>query len=213
MNEFGQNPFKKSLAKDHVFLTGAGGGIGRLMAIRLGKLGCKLSLSDVNMAGLQETKAECEKAGIVSSNITIFVCDVSKRESITAGATVARAAHGPVTILINNAGIVSGKMTMDLSDAMIEKTMQVNTISHLHTIKEFLPGMIEGKRGHIVTIASMAGMTAVPGLSDYCASKHGAIAIDESVRLELQAKNLHQFVKTTCICPYLISTGLFEGAK
>lgn len=61
MNEYGRNPFKKALNKDHVFLTGAGGGIGRLMAVRLGKLGCKLSLSDINMAGLQETKAECEK--------------------------------------------------------------------------------------------------------------------------------------------------------
>ena len=56
MNEYGKNPFKKQLGKDHVFLTGAGGGIGRLLAIRLGKLGCKLSLSDVNMAGLEETK-------------------------------------------------------------------------------------------------------------------------------------------------------------
>lgn len=52
MNEYGHNPFKKSLKTDHVFLTGAGGGIGRLMAINLGKLGCKMSLSDVNMAGL-----------------------------------------------------------------------------------------------------------------------------------------------------------------
>jgi all-trans-retinol dehydrogenase (NAD+) len=104
-------------------LTGAGGGIGRLMAIRLGKLGCKLSLSDINMSGLQETKAECEKAGVMSSSIAIFTCDVSKRESITAGATVARGAFGPVSILINNAGIVSGKTTMDLSDAMIEKTL------------------------------------------------------------------------------------------
>ena len=60
MNEYGKNPFKKSLNGDHVFLTGAGSGIGRLMAIRLGKLGCKLSLSDVNMAGLQEKKSQCE---------------------------------------------------------------------------------------------------------------------------------------------------------
>ena len=52
MNEYGMNPLKKQLKNDHVFLTGAGGGIGRLMAIRLGKMGCKLSLSDVNMAGL-----------------------------------------------------------------------------------------------------------------------------------------------------------------
>lgn len=89
-------------------------------------------------------------------------------------------------MLINNAGIVSGKSTLELSDSMIEKTMQVNTIAHLYTIREFLPEMIAQKKGHIVTIASMAGITGVPGLSDYCASKYGAIAIDESVRLEMQ---------------------------
>ena len=56
MNEYGMNPFKKSLKIDHCFLTGAGSGIGRLMAIKLGLMGCKLSLSDVNMEGLKETQ-------------------------------------------------------------------------------------------------------------------------------------------------------------
>jgi len=115
--------------------------------------------------------------------------------------------------LINNAGIVSGKTTQELSDIMIEKTLQVNTISHLHTIKEFLPGMIEAKRGHIVTIASMAGLAASPGLSDYSASKYGAVAIDEAVRTELDKNGHSGYIKTTCICPYFISTGMFEGVK
>ena len=96
---------------------------------------------------------------------------------------------------------------------MIERTMHVNTISHLHTIREFLPGMISGKRGHIVTIASMAGLSTQPGLSDYNASKWGAVAIDEAVRLELNQNGHSSYVKTTCICPYFISTGMFEGAK
>jgi hypothetical protein len=86
MNEYGKNPFKKQLDKDHVYLTGAGSGIGRLMAVRLGKLGCKLSLSDVNMAGLEETKSICIQQGIPETSIAIFFCDVSKRESITKGA-------------------------------------------------------------------------------------------------------------------------------
>lgn len=118
-----------------------------------------------------------------------------------------------MTVLINNAGIVSGQTTENLSDAAIERTMHVNTISHLHTIREFLPGMIAGKRGHIVTIASMAGLVAVPGLSDYCASKSGAVAIDEAVRLELKKQGLYQYIKTSCICPFFIDTGMFEGAK
>jgi all-trans-retinol dehydrogenase (NAD+) len=183
------------------------------MAIKLGQLGCKLSLSDINMEGLKKTHALCVQAGINASNIMIFTCDVSKKSSIQEGATKARAAFGNVTILINNAGIVSGKTTQELSEIMIDKTLQVNTISHLHTIKEFLPGMITGKRGHIVTIASMAGLAASPGLSDYSASKYGAVAIDEAVRLELNKNGHSSYIKTTCICPYFISTGMFEGVS
>ena len=73
--------------------------------------------------------------------------------------------------------------------------------------------MIKNKKGHIVTIASMAGLTGVPGLSDYCASKYGAVAIDESVRLELKKRGLYGYIKTTCVCPFFIDTGMFEGAK
>lgn len=139
--------------------------------------------------------------------------DVSKRASIAECAQSAKATFGPVTILINNAGIVSGKTTLELTDAMIERTMHVNTISHLHTIREFLPDMIANKKGHIVSIASMAGLAGLAGLSDYCASKWGAIAIDESVRLELKKNGHYRYIKTTCICPYFIDTGMFEGAK
>ena len=90
MNEYGLNPMKKSLKGDHVFLTGAGSGIGRLMAIRLGLLGCNMSLSDVNVAGLEETKQVLLKAGIKESQIVTFRCDVSKKSSISEGAATAR---------------------------------------------------------------------------------------------------------------------------
>jgi all-trans-retinol dehydrogenase (NAD+) len=213
MNEYGLNPLKKSIKGDHVFLTGAGSGIGQGMAIKLGQMGCKLSLSDINVESLKETVDLCVKAGVKAENICTFYCDVSSSQSIKEGASKARDAFGNVNILINNAGIVSGKPTMELTDAMIDRTLRVNTISHLHTIKEFLPGMIASKRGHIVTIASMAGLICIPSLSDYCASKFGAVAIDEAVRLELNKDGHSSYVKTTCICPYFISTGMFNGAK
>jgi len=213
LREYGLTLFKKDLSKEHVFLTGAGSGIGRLMAQRLGEMGAKLSLSDINLEGVEETKNLCMKIGIPAGNIHVMHCDVSKRASITESATAAKAAFGTVTMLINNAGIVSGLSTVDLSDAMIERTMHVNTISHLHTIREFLPDMIANKKGHIVSIASMAGLAGIPGLPDYCASKWGAIAIDESLRLELKKAGHWGYVKTTCICPYFINTGMFNGAK
>ena len=109
MNEYGLNPFKKNVEGDHVFLTGAGGGIGRLMALELGKLGCSLSLSDINKEAVVETKSYCVERGIPANKIITFKCDMSNLESIKQGAETARSAFGDVHILINNAGIVSGK--------------------------------------------------------------------------------------------------------
>ena len=96
---------------------------------------------------------------------------------------------------------------------MIERTLAVNTMSHFYTIKEFLPGMIAKKRGHVVTIASMAAMSGIPELSDYTASKAGAFMCDESLRHEMNKEGHSSYIKTTCVCPYFINTGMFDGAK
>ena len=94
---------------------------------------------------------------------------------------------------------------------MIRKTLEVNTLGHLYTIREFLPSMITNNKGHIVTVSSVAGLVGTPGLSDYCASKFGAFGIDESLRTEMKKQNYN--VKTTCVCPYFINTGMFDGVK
>ena len=69
------------------------------------------------------------------------------------------------------------------------------------------------KKGHIVSIASMAGLGGVPAMTDYCASKFGAVAIDECVRTELKKSGDWAYIKTTCICPYFINTGMFDGVQ
>ena len=96
---------------------------------------------------------------------------------------------------------------------MIERTFAVNTLSHFYTVKEFLPAMIEKKRGHIVNIVSMAAFCGIPYLSDYTASKAGAFMANESLRLELDKDGHSGYIKTTCICPYFINTGMFDGAQ
>lgn len=116
-------------------------------------------------------------------------------------------------MLINNAGIVSGKSTLENSDAMIKKTFEVNTISHLWTIREFMPDMIANKKGHIVSVASMAGLAGIPQQTDYAGSKFGAVGINDSLRTELLVKGLSSQIKTTCICPFFINTGMFDGVK
>ena len=74
-----------------------------------------------------------------------------------------------------------------------------------------MPDMIKKNKGHIVSIASVAGTLGTPGLADYCGSKFGAFGIDESLRQE--CKKLNYNIKTTCICPFFINTGMFDGAK
>ena len=80
-----------------------------------------------------------------------------------------------MTLLINNAGIVSGKKLLEVSDIMIKKTFEINTIGCLYTIREFLPAMMKMNKGHIVNIASMAGLCGVPSTTEYSASKAALI--------------------------------------
>ena len=199
---------KKSVKGEHVFITGGGNGIGRLMSIILAKQGAKVTVSDINKEWAEETaKMITEKGG----EAIAVQCDVTSVEQISESAKTARESFGDVTILINNAGIVSGKKILEISHKLAEKTLQVNTLAHIYTVKEFLPSMIKKNHGHIVSIASSAGLVGCPGLVDYCASKYGAVGFDESLRLEM--KKIGANIYTTCICPTFIKTDMFKGAK
>ena len=117
---------------------------------------------------------------------------------------------GQIDILINNAGIVSGNMLLDLTQAQIERTFGVNFFGGCWTCQAFLPGMIERRSGHVVTISSVMGMIASSGLTDYCASKFAALGFAHCLRMELY-KLTGGAVGSSVICPYAISTGMFAG--
>ncbi|XP_075776782.1 epidermal retinol dehydrogenase 2 isoform X2 [Pelodiscus sinensis] len=119
---------------------------------------------------------------------------------------------GDVSILINNAGIVTGKKFIDSPDSLVEKTMEVNIMAHFWTYKAFLPAMMASNHGHLVSIASSAGLIGVNGLADYCASKFAAVGFAEAVGLEMLALE-KTGIKTTIVCPYFINTGMFDGCK
>lgn len=118
-----------------------------------------------------------------------------------------------VTLLFNNAGVVSGRALLDTPDHLIERSFSVNTLSHFWTVKAFLPTMLEKDHGHIISIASMAGYVGIPKLIDYCSSKFAAVGFDEALRLELEMLGADG-VHTTVICPYFIqATGMFEDVN
>lgn len=200
---------EKSIQGDVTLITGGGSGIGRLLALRLAKRGARIVTWDINAEGNEETVRMIRSTG---REAHAYTCDLSDREQVYKTAERVKREVGKVTILVNNAGIVIGKKFMDIPDKMIEKTMEVNSLAHFWTCKAFLPEMISSKKGHVVNIASLAGMQGMARLSDYCASKFAAVGFHESLTVELKLDG-HTGVHTTVICPYFINTGMFDGAK
>ena len=172
------------IAGSHVLITGGASGIGRLMALECAARGARVSVWDIHAENLEKVIAELAARG--REKPRGFLCDVSRRERVYEVAVETRTAAGPVDVLINNAGLVSGKAILDIPDEKIEATFAVNTLSLFWLAKAFLPGMIERNRGHVVTIASASGLIGVAKLSDYAASKWAAVGFDESLRAELR---------------------------
>jgi len=202
--------FSKSIEGETILLTGGGSGIGRIMGRKLAALGATVVTLDVNEKGNDETVRMIRKDGNKAYG---FVCNLSSKDEIYSVSKAVKQQVGNISILINNAGIVSGTSLLETPDEKIERTFNVNVLAHFWTIKTFLPDMIDAKKGHIVTVASLAGHSGTNKLVDYCASKFANIGMDEALKVELMVQGLDSFIKTTVVCPYYISTGMFAGVS
>jgi len=200
---------EKILRGQVVVITGAGSGIGRLLSLKLAQEGCRLALWDINFQMCESVASEIHNTG---GDARAYSGDVSDNIRVYELAEMTKQDFGRVDILINNAGIVTGKSLLQASDEMLKKTVMVNTVAHFWTVKAFLPEMLERNHGHIVTIASLAGTIGVAGLEDYCASKFGAFGFTESLRNQIRKLGKYG-VRTTCVCPYYINTGMFDGVS
>ncbi|KAM9790437.1 epidermal retinol dehydrogenase 2-like [Syngnathus typhle] len=201
---------RKNISGEIVLITGAGSGIGRLMAQEFAAHGTTVVLWDINQEGMKESARLAKQSGAI--RVHYYLCDCSDKNEVYRVADQVKREVGDVSILVNNAGIVTGKTFMDAPDSLIEKTMEVNTMAHFWTYKAFLPAMMANNHGHLVSIASSAGLIGVNGLADYCASKFAAVGFAESVGLELLATG-KDGIKTTIVCPYFINTGMFDGCQ
>jgi len=193
---------KRSFMNKVVLITGGCSGIGKLMATKLFNKGARVVVWDINDEAIAATKNE--------RKCYVYKCDVTNRDEVFSVADQVRREVGDVDVLINNAGIVTGKKILETNPSSIQRTFNVNSISHFWTVQAFLPHMLEKNWGHITTIASTAGLSGIACLVDYCASKFAAVGFDEGLRREIQLAG-KSGVKTTCICPYLIDTGMFKG--
>lgn len=186
--------------RDLVLVTGGVSGLGHQIVQRLVSKNVKVVVLDVSTP-------ECPVSGV-----HYYLCDVSDKDQVTVCQRQIVNEVGKVTILINNAGITTGKTVIDLTYEEIEKTIQVNLVASFYTIKSFLPDMLELKRGYVVTIASTLGYMSPARLSTYGASKSGLIALHESLTYELGLPTFNPTgIKTLLICPGQLKTHLFNG--
>lgn len=195
------------IAGRRALVTGAASGLGLLMARKLAAGGAHVIMWDLNPTALESARRDLEAAG---RSVESDVCNVASREAIDAAAA-RTLAKGPVDILINNAGVVTGKALLDATPEEIERTFDVNVLALFWTTRAFLPAMLARNSGHVVTIASAAGIVGISKMTDYCASKHAAVGFDESLRLELRRQGSR--VMTTVVCPFYVNTGMFAGVR
>jgi len=192
-----------------VLITGGASGIGRIMAgMVLEKRARSLIIWDIDSQGLDTAVGELRAVHPEVHGHTVNVADL---ENVIRASREAQDTTGGVDILINNAGVVVGRYFHEHTHADIERTLNINTLAPMHITLEFLPRMLERGSGHIVNIASAAGMVANPKMSAYCASKWGVIGWSDSLRLELE--RLNPGVKVTTVAPYYIDTGMFAGVR
>lgn len=199
----------KSIKGEIALITGGAGGIGRLIAIKLAKLGAHVVIWDINKIGLESTVQEIRRNG---GKCWGYYCDITNKEEIYRMAKTVQIEVGSVTLLINNAGYVSGKIFWELSDIEIDRTYKVNILSHYWINKVFLKDMMKNNHGHIVTMASVAGLLGTYKCTDYSATKFAAIGYHESLFTELKTHG-YDGIHATLICPYFINTGMFHGVE
>ncbi|XP_053887047.1 estradiol 17-beta-dehydrogenase 11-like [Malaclemys terrapin pileata] len=198
---------RKSVSGELVLITGAGHGIGRVTAYEFANRQSRLVLWDINKHGIEETAAECRRLGATAH---AFVVDCSKKEEIYSAAEKVKKDIGDVTILVNNAGVITTADLLSTQDHQIQKMFEVNILAHYWTTKAFLPAMLNNNHGHIVTVASAAGHLATSFMVTYSSSKFAAVGFHKALTQELSALG-KDGIKTSCLCPVFTNTGFVKN--
>lgn len=178
-------------------VTGAASGIGRAMAERFAAEGMELVLVDVDEPGLERAAADLGGEA--------HVVDVTDTEALEALARNVPTVH----VLCPNAGVAPVGPVLDMDKATWDWLIGVNLQQVVHLTRLYGPRMVEQGDGHIVYTASGAGILAVPTLGPYCVTKHGVVALAETLFLELQGTG----VGVSVLCPGLVKTGIFASER
>lgn len=189
-------------------ITGAASGIGQALALALADEGARLAISDLNEAGLEETRAAAAERG---AEVHVKKLDVADRQAFFAYADEVVDHYGSAHLVINNAGVALTANVIDMSMEDFEWLMGINFWGVIHGTKAFLPHLVRGGEGHIVNISSVFGIIAVPTQSAYNAAKFAVRGFTEALRQELDIAD--GGVSCTCVHPGGIKTNIVVNAR
>ena len=187
-----------------ILITGAGSGLGKALAIAAGQAGGKVICAGRRKDRIEQTAAEVTKAGGVG---TVVEMDVTDEKSVEKGVKQVEKS-GPIEILINNAGIITGMKTVqDLPVEEWDKIMATNVRGPYLLLRAILPGMIQRGFGRIVNIS--APIKHLPKASAYCASKCALDSLTKAVSYELKGLD----ILVNAVEPPFLDTEMHKGGK
>lgn len=199
----------RDLKQKAVLITGAGHGLGRELALVFAACGAKIIATDRDPTRLAETVAALGERGATSAG---YPLDVTDNAAILELRQRVLAEHGPIDVLINNAGVAFGGLFTQIPLDEHHATYRVNLLGQVAMTHAFLPGMIARPEAHLVNVASASGLIALPYATTYASSKWGVLGFSESIREELRLLG-HRHVSVTVVCPSYIDTGMAAGVR
>ncbi len=190
-----------------VVVTGAASGIGLEIARAFALRGARLVLADVDERGLQSAAEKLERDGC---RVRTCVVDVSRAEQVRGFCEEVYRDLGRVDILCNNAGVAVSGFFEDISLEDWQWTLGVNLWGVIHGCHYFYPRMIaQGGGGHIVNIASAAGLFPLPGSIPYSCSKYAVVGFSETLRAEAAQHG----IGVSAVCPGFVASAIFDSAR
>jgi short-subunit dehydrogenase len=193
-------------------ITGAGSGIGAALARQLAAAGTSLALVDRNEAGLASTAALLQADALrEGASISTHVLDVADPAAVAALPEAVIAAHGRVTVLVNNAGVALGGTFEQVAAADFDWLMAINFGGTVRMTRAFLPLLAREKAAQLVNVSSIFGIIAPPGQTAYCSSKFAVRGFSESLRHELEMAGAT--VGVTLVHPGGVRTAIAESAR
>jgi len=180
-------------------VTGASGGIGAAIARALAAQGARIGLSGTREAALEALAGEFDGAAVLPCNLG---------DSEAADGLVARAeeALGPLDILVSNAGVTRDGLFLRMRDEDWQTVLDINLTAGFRLARSALRGMMRRRRGRIIAVSSVVGVTGNPGQANYAASKAGMIGMTKAVAAEVAGRG----VTVNCIAPGFIDTAMTQ---